>query len=76
MGAQWYGISLVFNLIACERAQQTSEKLIEHKKRNSISTGNHVLFCLLYKHNSPLLTGKLILLRNENKGIDHPQIKM
>ena len=23
---------------------------VEHKKKNSISTSNHVLFCLLYKH--------------------------
>lgn len=61
MGAQWYGISLVFNLIACERAQQTSETLIEHKKRNSISTNNCVLFCLSYKHHKPLLTKKVDL---------------
>ena len=37
MGACRYGISLrVFNLIS------------EHEKRNSISTSNHVLLCLLY----------------------------
>ena len=27
---------------------------VKHSKRNSISTSNHVLFCLSYKHNSPL----------------------
>ena len=31
---------------------------VEHEKRNSISTSNHVLFCLSYKHNSPFLTRK------------------
>ena len=28
---------------------------VEHEERNSISTSNHVLFCLSYKHNSPLM---------------------
>ena len=31
---------------------------VEHEKRNSISTSNHILFCLSYKHNSPLLGRK------------------
>ena len=42
MDARRYGISL----------------RVEHKKRNSIFTSNHVLFCLSYKHNSPLLGRK------------------
>ena len=42
MGARRYGISL----------------RVEHVKRNSISTSNHVLFCLPYKHNSPFLGRK------------------
>ena len=43
MDARRYGISLrVFNSISRYKA--------EHEKRNSISTSNHVLFCLLYKH--------------------------
>ena len=31
---------------------------VEHVKRNSIPTSNHVLFCLSYKHNSPSLGRK------------------
>jgi hypothetical protein len=43
MDARRYGISLrVFNSISRYKA--------EHEKRNSISTSNHVLVCLLYKH--------------------------
>ena len=34
MGIRWCGISL----------------WIQHEKRNSVSPSNHVLFCLLYKH--------------------------
>ena len=47
---------------------------VEHKKRNSISTSNHVLFSLSYRHNSPLLTGKVNLLMNENRRIDNPRV--
>ena len=42
MDARTYGISL----------------RVEHGKKNSISTSNHVLFWLSYKHNSPLLGRK------------------
>ena len=50
---------------------------VEHDKRNSISTSNRVLFCLSYKHNSPLLTRKVnFILINENKRIDNPQRKI
>ena len=35
---------------------------VEHEKGNSISTSNHVLFCLSYKHNSPLPTRKADLI--------------
>ena len=31
---------------------------VEHEKKNSISTSNHVFFCLSYKHNSLLLRRK------------------
>ena len=31
---------------------------VEREKRNSISTSNHLLFCVSYKHNSPLLGRK------------------
>ena len=52
----------------------------EHEKINFIDIGNHVLFCLSYKHNSPLLTRKVLkgktLLMNENKMIDNPRIKI
>ena len=40
---------------------------VEHKKRNFVSTRAHVLFCLSYKHNSPLGHEKSTLLMNENK---------
>ena len=67
MGTRRYGISLrMFN---STRTLQLSWTLnssvqlrvrcwVDHEKRNSISTRNHVLFCLSYKHNSPLLTRK------------------
>ena len=48
-------------LFKCQTRELTSEHservrcLVEHEKRNFISTNNHVLFCLSYKHNSPLL---------------------
>ena len=32
--------------------------LVKHENKNSISTSNHVLFCLSYKHTSPLLGRK------------------
>ena len=38
----------------CERVRCR----VEHEKRNSISTSNHILFCLSYKHNSLFLTRK------------------
>ena len=51
MGARRYGISLrVFNSIYL--TSQCSERVryrVEHEKRNSIFSSNHVLFCLLYK---------------------------
>ena len=31
---------------------------VKDSKRNSISTSHHVLYCLSYKHNSPLLGRK------------------
>ena len=65
MGVHRYihGISLLmFNSIAHKWAQQTNECRVEHEKQNSISTSNHVLFCLSYKHNSPLLRRKAHLI--------------
>ena len=48
------GISLrVFNPIAL---RSLVSYRVEREKRNFISTCNHVLLCLSYKHNSPLLT--------------------
>ena len=32
---------------------------VEHKKRNSRSTSNQALFCLLYKHNRPFTDKKM-----------------
>jgi len=37
----WY-----FTIEHCEQVRYK----VEHEKRNSISTSNHVIFCLLYKH--------------------------
>ena len=59
MGACRDGISLrVFNSIAHERARLLVSYRVEHSKRNSMSIRNHVLLCLSYKHNSPLLARK------------------
>ena len=33
-----------------EGAQQTSEKFLQHEKRNFVSPSGHVIFYLLYKH--------------------------
>ena len=41
------------------RMSQMSRCRVEHEKRNFISTSSHVLFCFSYKHNSPLLIGKV-----------------
>ena len=46
MGARRYEISL----------------RVEHENRNSISASNYVLFCLSYKHSSPLLRRKADLI--------------
>ena len=67
MSACRYEISLrVFNSIAHELAQRTSEH--EHEKRNSISTSNHVLF---FYHINAIIAlyweEKPTSLMNENK---------
>jgi len=51
MGKYRYRISLrMFNAISqSERNTWVSYK-VQHVKRSSISSSNHVLFCLLYKH--------------------------
>ena len=55
-GARKYGI-----FFECSTRQNTSERsklvrfLVEHERRNFISASNHLSYCLLYKHNSPLL---------------------
>ena len=49
MGVHRYGISLwVSNSIAQKWVPQLNGHQVEHKKRNSISTSNYVLFCLSY----------------------------
>ena len=58
MGTRRYGISL----------------RVEQEKRNSVSTSNHVLFCLSYKHNSSLIRKKPIWFMNENKWIENSRI--
>ena len=75
MGRRRYGISLrVFNSI--ELRSLVSYR-VEHEKRNSISTCNHVLLCLSYKHNSPLLT-RIVDSSNKLKikRIDNPRIQI
>ena len=64
MDALRYELSL--RVLTRERRQRVRCR-VEHEKRSSISTSNHVLFCLSYKHN---------LLTNENKRIDNPRIKI
>ena len=62
-GARRYGICLqVFNSIAHEWAQRTSEMSSWTRKRNFISTSNHVLLCLSHKRNRPLLTREVHLI--------------
>ena len=43
--------------LASERSERVRCR-VKHEKRYSISTSNHVLFCLLHKYNSPLQTRK------------------
>ena len=49
---------------------------VKREKRNFISTSNHILFCLSYKHNSPLLTRKVYFTMIENKRLGNPRIKI
>ena len=46
---------------------------VEHWERNSISTSNHVLLCLLYRHNMPLLRRKLYLMYECKNRIHNPR---
>jgi len=49
MGASRYGISpWAFNLISSEACSEWVRCKVEHEKRNSISTSNHVLHCILF----------------------------
>ena len=70
MGVRWYGITLqLFNAnewgVEVQRMSEVSrcsERVrcrVEHENWNFICTSNHVLFCLSYKHNSPLLKRKV-----------------
>ena len=49
---------------------------VEYESRNSISSNNHVLFCLSYKHNSHYWQGNSTSLMNESKGMDNPHLKI
>ena len=72
MGTCWCGISLqVFNSIA-----HKWDIWVKHTKKNFISTSNHVLFCLSYKHNSPLLRRKVNFIDEWNRTIGNPRIKI
>ena len=51
--------------LTSDRSERVRRR-VEHEKRNFISTRVHVLFCLSYKHSSPLLTRK-VGPTNENK---------
>ena len=46
---------------------------VEHWERNSISTSNHVLLCLLYRHNMPLLRRKVYLMYECKNRIHNPR---
>ena len=48
----------------------------DNEKGNSIFTSNHELFCLLDKHQSPLLTRKVHYTKNENLIFLHPPDKV
>ena len=52
---------LQVSAVQCSAVQCSamSRILFENEKRNFISTINYILFCLLYKHNRPLLTRKV-----------------
>ena len=67
MDARRYGISL--RVLTSKRSERVRYG-IEQEKRNSTSTGNHVLY------NSPLLTEKLSLLRNEKNRIHNMRKKV
>ena len=71
MGARRYGISLRTG----ERSEQVRCR-VEHEKRNFISVSNHVWFCLSYKHNNPVLTGKVNFINEWKWRIDNPLIKL
>ena len=45
--------------VSAVQCSAMSRILFENEKRNWISTINYILFCLLYKHNRPLLTRKV-----------------
>ena len=45
--------------VSAVQCSAMSRILFENEKRNLISNINHILFCLLYKHNRPLLTRKV-----------------
>lgn len=45
--------------VSAVQCSAMSRILFENEKRNLISTINYILFCLLYKHNRPLLTRKV-----------------
>ena len=47
---------------------------VEHEKKNSISSSNHVLFCLLYNPIALYWEEKTTSLMNKNKWIDNPWI--
>ena len=49
---------------------------VEHGERNSISTSNHVLFCLLYKHNMLLLRRKVYLIHECKNRMHNPRKKV
>ena len=71
-------VELLLECLTWKLMSEHSEQVrcqVEQAKRNSISKSNHVLFCLPYKHNSPLLTRKTTLM-NENKSIQNPWIEI
>ena len=68
-----------FGCLNRQLASERSERVrcrVKHENRYSISTSNHVLFCLLYTYNSPLQTRKADYIKTKNKGINNSRMKI
>ena len=71
-----YGGAQIWNFSSNGWAQRTSEVSSWTREENFISASNDVLFCLSYKHNNPVLTGKVNFINEWKWRIDNPLIKL